>query len=183
MAARLLPVLAEDPGQLVFGRFGQKRARERSADDNLSVGTREDLGRVAPFAEEAGWQVPLSLAVGDILEAGKMAAAMEGADVVVHLAANTGVGPSVEDPRADCAANVTGTLNALEAARAAAREIVDSLSRSTDAPRVCVLTVADGGQVVSGFERDARTLTRSTSRLPWCSSAGPVGANGARATP
>ena len=48
-----------------------------------------------------------------------MLAATEGADVVIHLAANTGVGPSVENPRMDCETNVTGTLNALEAARAA----------------------------------------------------------------
>jgi UDP-glucose 4-epimerase len=40
-----------------------------------------------------------------------------GADVIVHLAANTGVAPSVENPRADCQTNVIGTLNYLEAAR------------------------------------------------------------------
>ena len=38
-------------------------------------------------------------------------------DVIVHLAANTGVGPSVEDPRKDCMSNVLGTFNMLEAAR------------------------------------------------------------------
>jgi UDP-glucose 4-epimerase len=38
-------------------------------------------------------------------------------DVIVHLAANTGVVPSVEDPRADMETNVIGTLNMLEAAR------------------------------------------------------------------
>ena len=43
--------------------------------------------------------------------------ASQGADVIVHLAANTGVAPSVEDPRADCQTNVIGTLNMLEAAR------------------------------------------------------------------
>jgi len=37
--------------------------------------------------------------------------------VIIHLAANTGVGPSVENPRADCMANVIGTFNYLEAAR------------------------------------------------------------------
>ena len=37
--------------------------------------------------------------------------------MIVHLAANTGVMPSVEDPRADCMSNVVGTLNYLEAAR------------------------------------------------------------------
>ena len=38
-------------------------------------------------------------------------------DVVVHLAANTGVIPSVENPLADMETNVAGTLNMLEAAR------------------------------------------------------------------
>ena len=38
-------------------------------------------------------------------------------DVIVHLAANTGVGPSVENPRLDCFTNVIGTFNYLDAAR------------------------------------------------------------------
>jgi UDP-glucose 4-epimerase len=37
--------------------------------------------------------------------------------VVVHLAASTGVAASVRDPRRDCLVNVVGTLNCLEAAR------------------------------------------------------------------
>jgi UDP-glucose 4-epimerase len=40
-----------------------------------------------------------------------------GADALVHLAANTGVGPSVANPRLDCTTNVVGTLNYLEACR------------------------------------------------------------------
>jgi UDP-glucose 4-epimerase len=43
--------------------------------------------------------------------------AAQGIDVIVHLAANTGVGPSVENPRADMETNVIGTFNLLEAAR------------------------------------------------------------------
>lgn len=38
-------------------------------------------------------------------------------DVIVHLAANTGIQPSVENPLMDCEINVNGTLNYLEAAR------------------------------------------------------------------
>ena len=38
-------------------------------------------------------------------------------DIIVHLAANTGVGPSVENPRADMETNVVGLFNMLEAAR------------------------------------------------------------------
>lgn len=92
--------------------------------DNLSVGTREDLGGVAPFTEvEASGSLgapasEVELMVGDIRDAEFAKIAAEGMDVVVHFAANTGVGPSVEDPRTDCETNVLGTFNYLEAARA-----------------------------------------------------------------
>ena len=88
--------------------------------DNLSVGSREDLARVADFSEgspEEGWADGVRLVVGDILDGEAAASACEGADVVVHLAANTGVGPSVEDPMKDCRMNVEGLLNVLEGAR------------------------------------------------------------------
>ena len=54
---------------------------------------------------------------GDVKDRRTLDLAVRDIDVVVHLAANTGVAPSVEDPRADCANNVIGTLNALESAR------------------------------------------------------------------
>src|SRR5918998_4473119 len=92
--------------------------------DNLAVGTREDLGAVCEFGETYPADVgpmasgsPVELVVGDILDEELALRVCEGADVIVHLAANTGVAPSVEDPRADCLANVIGTLNYLEAAR------------------------------------------------------------------
>jgi UDP-glucose 4-epimerase len=92
--------------------------------DNLAVGTREDLRAVCEFIEtspaDAGPMTsgsPVELVVSDILDEELALWAAEGADVIVHLAANTGVAPSVEDPRADCLANVIGTLNYLEAAR------------------------------------------------------------------
>lgn len=44
---------------------------------------------------------------------------VEGADVIVHLAANTGVQPSIRSPRMDMETNVIGTFNMLEAARRA----------------------------------------------------------------
>lgn len=54
---------------------------------------------------------------GDIRDFEATSKAAEGADIVVHLAANTGVQPSILDPRADLMANVTGTFNVLEACR------------------------------------------------------------------
>jgi UDP-glucose 4-epimerase len=55
--------------------------------------------------------------VGDIRDQGLAEKVCKGIDVIVHLAANTGVMPSIEDPMADCMANVIGTVNFLEAAR------------------------------------------------------------------
>lgn len=59
----------------------------------------------------------VQLVVGDIIDPDICLACAKGADVVVHLAANTGVGPSVEDPVSDMKSNVLGTVNMLEAAR------------------------------------------------------------------
>lgn len=90
--------------------------------DNLSTGTRDDLALVSDYRETtcrqfSGEAGQVELVVGDILDEGLTCAVAEGVDVIVHLAANTGVGPSVEDPRRDCTTNVLGTFNMLEAAR------------------------------------------------------------------
>ena len=91
--------------------------------DNLAEGTRAALTDIGPVADiasadlPAGWRDRLALVVGDIRDGACLADAAEGADVCVHLAANTGVAPSVADPHLDCAVNVTGVLNALEASR------------------------------------------------------------------
>lgn len=90
--------------------------------DNLSTGTRDDLAGVSDFVErspqEVGKQDDLvELVVADIRDQQVAEQVAAGVDVIVHLAANTGVGPSVEDPRLDCVTNVIGTFNYLEAAR------------------------------------------------------------------
>ncbi len=91
--------------------------------DNLSVGTRDDLAGVSSFneikgdASEVAWASGIALIEGDIRDKPSVEQAVSGADVVIHLAANTGVGPSVEDPQSDCETNILGTLNMLEACR------------------------------------------------------------------
>jgi UDP-glucose 4-epimerase len=60
----------------------------------------------------------LALVVEDIRDEELARVACQGVDVVVHLAASTGVIPSIENPRGDCLENVVGTLNVLEGARA-----------------------------------------------------------------
>jgi UDP-glucose 4-epimerase len=91
--------------------------------DNLSVGRTEDLASIREVdkitkEEISGAPVRgLELVVGDVRDNGLVGAACKGADTVVHLAASTGVSPSIEDPMADCMDNVLGTLNVLEGAR------------------------------------------------------------------
>ena len=91
--------------------------------DDLSVGRREELAAIHAFGEhptgDFAWRSDrrLGLVIGDICDEALARRVADGADVVVHLAANTGVAPSVADPRRDCLNNVVGTLNYLEACR------------------------------------------------------------------
>ena len=93
--------------------------------DNLTVGTRDDLAEVCSFTEASplslsapsSWKAQVQLVVGDITDFETCFACSEGMDITVHLAANTGVAPSVENPRKDMESNVIGTFNMLEAAR------------------------------------------------------------------
>jgi UDP-glucose 4-epimerase len=95
--------------------------------DDLSVGTCEELRAITDFAKRdvsdatndwSDWsRARVELVAADIRDAAAARRIAAGADVIVHLAANTGVGPSVADPTGDCTRNVIGTLNYLEAAR------------------------------------------------------------------
>ena len=97
--------------------------------DDLSVGRRQDIETVCAVVElDPQTMLPLEpvpdcsyveLVCGDIRDGALANRAVPGAEIIVHLAANTGVGPSVENPMLDCTTNVIGTLNYLEAARAA----------------------------------------------------------------
>ena len=90
--------------------------------DNLSTSTKDDLSSVSLFRELQSNEVDnppkgVELVVGDILDVQLAIDVTTDCNVIVHFAANTGVGPSVADPRSDCVTNVIGALNYLEAAR------------------------------------------------------------------
>jgi UDP-glucose 4-epimerase len=111
-------------GTALVRSLGQEGGHAVRVVDNFAVGTREDLAAASDFVEVSpGELAPMAsegrieLVVGDITDDDLALRAARGADVIVHFAANTGVMPSVEDPRADCMSNVVGTLNYLEAAR------------------------------------------------------------------
>ena len=86
--------------------------------DNLSVGTEEELARVAPVRREQDWPADpasVGLLVGDIRNPAACVAALCDAQAVVHLAAQTGGRRGIEGPMFDCETNVVGTLNMLQA--------------------------------------------------------------------
>ena len=85
------------------------RGDEVTVIDDLSTGRRE-------FVNEAA-----TLVVHDVREPFEAEA-----DVVYHLAAQADVGTSMERPGFDASVNVVGTVNALEAARAAGARFVFS---------------------------------------------------------
>jgi UDP-glucose 4-epimerase len=59
----------------------------------------------------------LEFITGDVRDQLLTREALQGMDAVVHLAAQTGVPGSLQDPQYDCDVNVFGTLNLLEACR------------------------------------------------------------------
>lgn len=83
--------------------------------DDLSVGDLEALKREwSPKQDKA---TRLEFVRGDVRERSVVEDAVRGIDAIVHLAAQTGVVSSIEDPSRDYLVNVLGTFNILEAAR------------------------------------------------------------------
>ena len=78
-----------------------------------------DNGATGDFSRLDGLAGDLDCHQGDIRDIADVARAMAGVDRVFHQAAEVSVPRSVADPVGTYAVNVTGTLNVLEAARAA----------------------------------------------------------------
>lgn len=90
--------------------------------DNLSTGSIADLSVVTEYSKSKYDNLSYipgltEFVEGDVLDEDLAVKATRETDVVIHFAANTGVGPSVEDPRNDMITNVVGTFNYLEASR------------------------------------------------------------------
>jgi len=92
--------------------------------DNLSVGSRSDLSQVCDWFENKNSEFNLpylnnkvELIVGDVLDREISIKICQGIDVIIHLAGNTGVPVSVENPRDDLMNNIIGTFNYLDSAR------------------------------------------------------------------
>ena len=98
------------------------RGHEVKVLDNFSTGRRSNLEHVAGDIE---------LVEGDIRSYERASTAVDGADVVIHLAALPSVPRSVQDPLTTTEVNVIGTLNVLLASRdAGVRRVVMASSSS-----------------------------------------------------
>ena len=83
-----------------------QRGMKVSVLDNLATGRREHLeGLTVDFIQ------------GDVLDMDLVSRVVAEHDSVIHLAAQTSVVSSLENPMGDCQVNVKGTLNLLEACR------------------------------------------------------------------
>lgn len=87
------------------------RGDEVVAYDNLSTGRRE-------FLHEAMAKPRFTLVEGDLLDGAATTAAMRGADIVFHLAANADVRFGTHHPDRDLQQNTIATFRVLEAMRA-----------------------------------------------------------------
>ncbi len=86
--------------------------------DNFATGHQRNLDEVRALVGEAAW-ARFELVRGDIIDAQTCAAAVTGVDHILHQAALGSVPRSIADPAATNAANITGFLNILDAARRA----------------------------------------------------------------
>lgn len=110
-------------GRNLIARLAATDARIRVLD-NAAVCGPEDLGRVCAVERVTDGSTPPAQGVvqfmqGDVRDEKATQDACRHADIIVHLAANTGVPKSVADPVLDFQVNAWGTFRMLEAARRA----------------------------------------------------------------
>ncbi len=85
--------------------------------DNFETGRAENVAAVEQAAAEGGGRFSLHRA--DLRDAGAVARACEGVEIIFHQGALPSVPRSIKDPRTSHTANIDGTFNLLEGARAA----------------------------------------------------------------
>ena len=109
-------------GKKLVKRLLDEGSKDIRIIDNLSLGKREDLKEICNFRELKVSELKkapkgVELIVGDIIDGDLAIKATSGCEIIVHLAANTGVAPSIKYPRIDMSVNIIGTFNYLEASR------------------------------------------------------------------
>ena len=141
LAARSLPWLVTGAAGFIGSHLVETLLRHGQhvvGVDNFSTGFSQNLGDVRVRVGEEAWRRHRFIE-GDITDLGVCREACHGVDIVLHQAALGSVPRSIADPLATHAANVTGFVNMLVAARdAGVRRFVYAASSSTygDEPRL-----------------------------------------------
>jgi UDP-glucose 4-epimerase len=107
-------------GPKIAGRLVEKGELVR-VYDNLSTG---DISNIAGLLKTGG----VELVKGDILNTRGLTDAIKGCDLVYHLAAQSSVPISTNDPLGDMKTNVEGTINVLNAAKTEGAKVIFSSS-------------------------------------------------------
>ena len=96
------------------GFIGANLVRRIRAERNWQVRVVDDLrtGRESYVPADLA-----EVAIGDVADPGVLEPALEGVDAVVHLASQTGVMPSVENPARDFEGSIATTFRVLDACR------------------------------------------------------------------
>jgi UDP-glucose 4-epimerase len=102
----------------VAGFIGSSLADRLLADGSQVVGWDDFSTGQERFLEDARKHPNFELKRGDNLDLEALTAAMQGCDMVVHLAANADVRFGLQHPRKDLEQNTIATFNVLEAMRA-----------------------------------------------------------------
>ena len=116
-----------------LGFIGRRLTQHLLKHEGVSIKTfdNETVGQVSDYAalfnvdvktnDPSGWSKPDSAIIrhvkGDIRNVDEVRNVIKDADYIIHLAANTGVEPSMNDPQYDMESNVVGTFNILESSR------------------------------------------------------------------
>jgi UDP-glucose 4-epimerase len=125
IGCNLVRSLLESPGNRVRILDNMTIGRADDLDEGTNWAIQESVDGNLPDLAES----PFQIVVADCCDKEAIKGAMRGIQNVVHLAANTGVSSSVENPFLDCNTNVFGTLTVLEAARQAkCRRVIFSSS-------------------------------------------------------
>ncbi|MGD9211192.1 MAG: NAD-dependent epimerase/dehydratase family protein [Desulfobacteraceae bacterium] len=103
--------------------IGSKENLETLLSEHGTFEKKEDPNRILYMLNSENTQssrpaeVQIQLMIGDIKDPEICIQVTKNIDIAVHLAAQSGVPTSMEDPYFDCETNVLGTLNVLEACR------------------------------------------------------------------
>jgi UDP-glucose 4-epimerase len=126
--------------------------------DNLSTGS---MPNIAGLINTGG----VELVKGDVRDPRAVGGAVKGCGIVYHLAAQSSVPVSTDDPLGDMKTNVEGTVNVLDAARAAGAKVVFASSSTVYGAASRVPTPEDSPMVPCSFYGLSKMAAEQYCRL------------------